>query len=142
MPTTNQMLESKYLKQSDLSSGPVRWTCAGVERANIAREGAAADYKWLLHFRESQKPLVLNNVNIQLAEQAFGSGDTDDWQGQAIVLYVDPNVMYQGKLVGGIRLRAPKVPSASAPPSKPLSQRPAQRAPQPPADDADQDLGF
>jgi hypothetical protein len=38
----------------------------------------------------------------------MGSDNTDDWIGKQIVLFVDPSVSFAGKIVGGIRLRAPK----------------------------------
>jgi hypothetical protein len=48
----------------------------------------------------------------------FNSEDTDDWTGKKIVLYNDPNVSYAGKIIGGIRVRAPKVKAAA--PVKPM----------------------
>ncbi len=72
--------------------------------------------KWCLTFSESDKPLVLNMTNIQLCERIFGSDDTDHWLKKKLVLYVDPNVSYAGKLTGGIRVRAPKPGSVPAPP--------------------------
>jgi hypothetical protein len=35
------------------------------------------------------------------------------------VLYTDPNVSYAGKIIGGIRVRAPKVKAAAPPPPPP-----------------------
>jgi hypothetical protein len=114
MPKTSEMRESKFLKQADVSS-PVLWTVQGCERHNVAKEGAEPEHKWCLSFQECDKPLVLNRTNIQLCERVFGSDDTDHWIGKKLVLYVDPNVSYGGELVGGIRVRAPKVKAAAAP---------------------------
>jgi hypothetical protein len=118
MPKTSEMRESKFLKQSDVGTA-VLWTVHGVERVNVAKEGAEPEYKWAMTFGESDKPLVLNSTNIQLCERIFDSDDTDDWANKKIVLYVDPNVSYGGKVVGGIRVRAPKKPAAAA--AKPVS---------------------
>lgn len=115
MPKTSEMRESKFLKQAEVSK-PVLWTVHGIEKVNVAKEGADPEYKWAMNFHESDKPLVLNAVNIQLAEKIFGSDDTDHWVNKRVVLYVDPTVMYAGKVVGGIRLRAPKQGSVAAPP--------------------------
>lgn len=52
--------------------------------------------------------MVMNSTNLQLAAQALGSDDTDHWIGKQVVLYNDPSVQFQGKLIGGIRIRAPK----------------------------------
>jgi hypothetical protein len=117
MPKTSDMRESKFLKKEDVGRG-VLGTIAGCVRHNVAKEGAEPEQKWCLTFQEIDKPLVLNATNVQLCEQIFGSDDTDDWVGKRIVLYTDPNVSYQGKLIGGIRVRAPK-PSAAAPPPPP-----------------------
>jgi hypothetical protein len=112
------MRESKFLKQSDVSA-PVLWTVEGCERHNVAKEGAEPEHKWCLAFQECDKPLVLNSTNIQLCERVFGSDDTDQWIGKKIVLYVDPNVSYGGKITGGIRVRAPKVKTNAVAPAPP-----------------------
>ena len=114
MPKTSEMRESKFLKQTDVGRGAL----ATVDRCvqmNVAKEGADPEMKWCLTFTDLDKPLVLNSTNIQLCEKIFGSDDTDHWHGKRVVLYTDPNVSFQGKLVGGIRVRAPK-PSAPPPP--------------------------
>jgi hypothetical protein len=106
MPKTSEMRESKFLKQGDIGKG-VLWTVNNIEKCNVAAEGADPEYKWGVSFKESDKPLVLNATNIQLLEKMLGD-DTDLWVNKHVVLYVDPNVMYAGKVVGGIRVRAPK----------------------------------
>lgn len=118
MPKIGQMLPSKFLKKEDLD-GPTLATVAGVQQQDVGTQDAP-DTKWTMTFEELEKPLVLNSTNIQLAAQALGSDDTDDWIGQKLVLYVDPNVSYAGKIVGGIRIRAPKK-QAQAPARKPVS---------------------
>ena len=114
MPKTSEMRESKFLKQTDVGRGALG-TVDKVVQMNVAKEGADPEMKWCLTFAEIDKPLVLNSTNIQLCEKIFGSDDTDQWHGKRLVLYTDPNVSFQGKLVGGIRVRAPK-PSAVPPP--------------------------
>jgi hypothetical protein len=118
MPKTSEMRESKFLKQSDIGKG-VLWTVHGVERVNVAKEGAEPEFKWAMNFSESDKPLVLNSTNIQLCERIFGSDDTDHWNGKKLVLYTDPTVSYGGKVVGGIRVRQPKPGSAAPTPPPP-----------------------
>jgi hypothetical protein len=120
MPKTSEMREKKFLKQTDVGKA-VLWTVQGCERVNVAKEGAEPEYKWALNFHESDKPLVLNSTNIQLCERIFSSDNTDDWNGKRLVLYVDPTVSYSGKVVGGIRVRAPKAgtPAAAPPPPPP-----------------------
>lgn len=117
MPKISEMRESKFLKKDDVGRGVIA-TIAGCQQHNVAMEGASPEHKWCLTFNELEKPLVLNSTNIQLCAQVCGSEDTDHWIGKRIVLYTDPNVSYAGKLIGGIRVRAPK-PGAAAPPPPP-----------------------
>jgi len=117
MPKIHEMLESKFLKKEDVGNG-VMWTITGCVQKNVAKEGADPEHKWVLTFAESEKPLVLNSTNIQLCQAIFASDDTDDWLHKAIVLYTDPTVSYQGKVIGGIRVRKPK-PRTAAPSAKP-----------------------
>ena len=111
---TSQMTSSKYLKQDDIGEGKLV-TIKGLRKANVAPDDEPVENKWTMLFEELEKPLVLNATNIQLTERACGSDDTDDWIGKQIVLYVDPNVSYGGKIVGGIRVRARKGSSKPAP---------------------------
>jgi hypothetical protein len=107
MPKISEMKESKFLKQIDVGVGML-CTVAAVTQENVAKQGADPEMKWCLVLEESDKPLVLNSTNIQLCAKVFNSEDTDDWTGKKVVLYIDPNVSYGGKIVGGIRVRAPK----------------------------------
>jgi hypothetical protein len=133
VPKTSEMRESKFLKQSDIGAGALM-TVTGCEPHNVAKEGAEPENKWCLQFEETDKPLVLNSTNIQLCEKIFGSDDTDDWIGKRIVLYTDPTISFQGKVVGGIRVRAPKTANKVAAPKA---------APKPVVEDLDEsDIPF
>lgn len=135
MPKTSEMRESKFLKKEDVGAGSLM-TIQSCEQYNVAKEGAPPENKWCLTFAETDKPLVLNSTNIQLCERIFGTDDTDGWLNQRIVLYTDPNVSYQGKVIGGIRVRAPKTVNRAAA-AKPV-------APPPPATEelVDDDIPF
>ena len=114
MPKISEMRESKFLKKEDVGAGMLM-TVEAVEQHNVAKEGAEHEMKWCMTFLESDKPLVLNSTNIQVCAKVFNSEDTDEWTGKKIVLYTDPNVSYAGKVVGGIRVRAPKVHKSATP---------------------------
>lgn len=107
MAKIGEMIESKYLKQSDVSDDTVV-TVQKVGKANIAREGDEPEYKWLVRFNEFPKPMVLNSTNIKRLAKACGSDDTDDWIGKQVVLYVDPDIEFGGNVVGGLRIRTHK----------------------------------
>lgn len=134
MPKIHEMLESKFLKKEDVGAG-VLLKIESVVQRNVAKEGAEPEMKWCLTFSDADKPLVLNSTNIQLCQQVFGSDDTDHWIGKQIVLYTDPNVSFQGKVIGGIRVRKPKLrtPPVAAPVAPP---------PAPVADDGDDEYPF
>ena len=123
MPKTSEMRESKFLKQTDVGRGALG-TIENCVQMNVAKEGADPEMKWCLTFSDIDKPLVLNSTNIQLCQKILNSDDTDFWVGKRIVLYTDPNVSFQGKLVGGIRVRAPKPSAAPPPPPPPVHEEP------------------
>ena len=114
MPNVNDLKRSKFLTQKDVAR-PILVTVAAYKEVNVAMEGAEPDEKWVLYFKEFDKPLVLNSTNGQLITAIVGSGEFEDWIGHKIVLYVDPNVSYGGQLKGGIRCRAPKGQTIPAP---------------------------
>lgn len=105
MAKIGEMIESKYLKQSDVEEDTTV-TIEKVGKANVAPKGEEAEYKWLVRFTELPKPMVLNSTNIKRLAKACGSDDTDDWIGKKVVVYVDPDVEFAGNVVGGLRIRA------------------------------------
>jgi hypothetical protein len=115
MAKTSEMIPSNYLKQSDFPEDYIV-TVVKVERKNIAMEGKPAEYKWLMSFREFDKPMVLNSTNIHAMEKACGSDDTDDWIGKEVIVYVDENVSFGGELVGGLRIKKHKAATAPVSP--------------------------
>lgn len=123
MPKLSEMLPSRFLKKDDAPK-PMLLTIADIEQVNVAPDGQPAENKWTMTFTELDKPLVMNSTNLHLAAAACGSEDTDQWMGKKIVLYHDPNVSFGGKLVGGLRLRAPKnqVNTPPAPMKKPAGK--------------------
>lgn len=127
MPRTSEMRDSKFMKQDEVGERGAKFTITGVAPHNVAKQGAEEENKWCLEFAESDKPLVLNQTNIQLCERIFGSDDTDQWIGKQLVAYADPTIQFQGKIVGGIRVRAVRQ-SAAAAAARPAA-RPAAPAP-------------
>jgi hypothetical protein len=58
------------------------------------------------------KPLGLNVTNKRILVAAYGD-ESDNWRGQPVEIYVDPNVTNsRGEIVGGIRLRIPRTAAA------------------------------
>jgi hypothetical protein len=117
MPRVNDMIESKYLKQSD-APDPVIVTVSKIGRINIAKEGDPPEEKWAVRFREFNKPMLLNSTNIKLLEKACGSDDTDEWIGKEVILYTDDSVSFGGQVVGGLRIRKQQAAPARKQPTQ------------------------
>ena len=101
----NEIKQSKYLTKNDVGNG-LDVTIRAIDQADLAMEGEPPEMKYVLHFQENIKPMVLNTTNAQLIAAVLGSEETDDWIGKRVCLYDEKTVMYAGKLVGGIRVRA------------------------------------
>lgn len=112
MAKIGEMIESKYLKQSDVDDD-TEVTVEKVGKGNIAKEGDEPEYKWMVKFREFKKPMILNSTNIKRLAKACGSDETDEWVGRTAILYVDPDIEFAGNVVGGLRIRAVKKGSKS-----------------------------
>lgn len=121
--------QSKFLTRADVGKG-ILATIREVFQENVAKEGAPEELRWCLSFDEYEKPMVLNSTNGQLIAQIIKSDETDNWKGHKIVLYDDPSVSFGGKLVGGIRVRAPRNQPAK-PAAAPAPATPPPRAQQP-----------
>jgi hypothetical protein len=122
----NEAFPSKYLKASDLQGRQVNVT---MNRA--AYEVIGDDRKLILYFQGKEKGMVLNKTNANNIAALYGQ-DTDDWQGQDVVLF-EAMVDFQGKTVPAIRVRGPSR-------NKP-SQKPTQQA-APQSDDMDDEIPF
>lgn len=103
-----EMKQSKYIKKEDVGQGKLV-TIADLQEQNVAMEDQPPELKWVMHFHEFQKGMVLNWTNVQLIAKALGTEETDEWKGKKIVLFEDANVSFGGKLTGGIRVRAARL---------------------------------
>lgn len=114
---------SKYLKKEDVGTGALA-TIRAVTMENVAMEGAPPDERAVLHFDELDKPMVLNNTNAQIIAAITNQSEEIEraWIGAVIVLYNDPSIMFRGKIVGGIRVRAPK-PGTKLPVKSPVEDQ-------------------
>lgn len=124
------LVPASFLQKEDFDR-PALLTIDRIEIKNVAPQGQPPENKGVIYFQEEDRGLVLNRTNAEIVGALYGK-DPDQWPGRKIVAFTDPNVSFGGKLVGGIRLRAPK-------------QQPAQPQPAAPAGgmaDLDNDLPF
>lgn len=104
MTKTSEMIVSKFLRKEDFDEDQI---CSIKDVHLEDMQGDKDEQRWVLYFRERDKGMVLNVTTIRVLEQAFGN-ESDDWIGKKVKVYVDPNVSFQGKVVGGLRLMPPK----------------------------------
>lgn len=112
MPKVSDMIQSKFLRKEDFEEDRVM-TIKNVKLEDMP--GDDGQQKWVLYFREEAKGMALNVTTIRVLEQAFGD-DSDQWIGNKVKVYVDPNVSFGGRVVGGLRLRTPKQGPKTPPP--------------------------
>ena len=98
---------TKFIQKSEVENG-VLVTIDKVTEENVAPDSQVEEIKYVIHFKEPHKPWAPGIETLELISQIAGSGTVDDWSGTILVLFVDPDVKFGGKKVGGIRCRAPK----------------------------------
>jgi len=118
VPKVSDMIVSKFLRKEDFDEDRVM-TIKTVKLEDMP--GDDGQQKWVLYFREEAKGMALNVTTIRVLEKAFGD-DSDNWVGKRVMVYVDPNVSFGGRVVGGLRLRPPKQAAASPPPKQEVEE--------------------
>lgn len=103
MPKVSELKDSKYIKKEDC---PLSLTISHVEQENMAMEGEGEDLRWVLHFEETPKGLVMNITNGEIMAENFGDDEMNNWRGRRVDLYNDRNVVYRGKRTGGVRVKS------------------------------------
>ena len=95
-----------FIKKEDLAAGPQRFTIQGVSKTTFgAKDGRPAEDVLQLEL-DDDRQFSLNKTNTKILIGAHG-GKTDGWISKSVILYVDPNVMFRGGLVGGVRVQIP-----------------------------------
>ncbi len=87
----------KFLKKDDVSEDGETHRIKKVREENVEQEGKAEKLKWVMYF-EDIKPLILNTTNINRCIQAFKTNESEEWEGQPIIVYSDPDVEFGGKV--------------------------------------------
>lgn len=112
MPKVSETYTGTYLNAAELTPLGQR-RHALVHGATVEEIGQDKGAKIVLSLTSAKglpwpKDVVLNKGNALQMQAAFGD-DTDDWLGKPIEIWAE-NVMFQGKLVPGIKIQ----PGASA----------------------------
>ena len=97
---------AKYLKKEDIPS-PVNTSILWIKEEEVTTPGKGTERRLVLYFDGLKKGLVLNTANAEALLEITGTDDTEKWADTPVQLYVDPDVTYGGKKIGGIRIRKP-----------------------------------
>jgi hypothetical protein len=136
---TGDAFPSTYLKQSDVGDRRLLLTVDRVEIQDVG-QGDQQEQKPCLYFAGHKKAMVLNRGNADAVTEIVGTDEMDDWSGHKVVIYVDRNVTYGGKRVGGLRISAP--PNGSKPAPKPKPAPPVEEALPGEFEASDEDVPF
>ena len=107
MPSVNDLKDSKFLTKEDADPA-IAVTITGWREMDVSMESQPTKLKYVLDFREVEKPLVPNNTNGQRIALLSDKDEFDDWIGFQITLFNDKMVEFGGKIVGGIRVHVPQ----------------------------------
>ena len=92
--------DSDWLKKDDVNYKGMNVTISAVTEELVGQE---KEKKLALHFRGDVKAMLLNKVNLRILAAMFGT-DTKEWMGEAVNVYNDPTVNFNGA-TGGLRIR-------------------------------------
>ena len=95
---------AKYLKKDDIPS-PVDTSILWIKEEEVTTPGKGTDTRVVLYFDGLKKGLVLNTANAETLLDITGTDEYEQWVDVPVQLYVDPDVTYGGKKIGGIRIR-------------------------------------
>ena len=95
-----------YLKKEDLSE-PLNTALLWVKEEKVTAPGKGTKTRLVAYFERLSKGLVLNTANAEALAELTGTDDYEKWADTPVQLYVDPDVTYGGKKIGGIRIRKP-----------------------------------
>jgi hypothetical protein len=98
--------DAQYLKKEDLPDA-VDTELLWVKEEKVTAPGKGAKTRLVAYFDRLTKGLVLNTENCLKLAEMTGTDDPNEWKDVALQLYVDPDVTYGGKKIGGIRIRKP-----------------------------------
>jgi len=111
MRSYDKYKNTKFIQKSEIENSPhgcILVTITNVTEENVAPESQSERIKYVIHFKENYKPWAPGVETLEVISHIAGIGNVDKWPGTKLVLYIDPNVSFQGKITGGIRCRAPK----------------------------------
>jgi hypothetical protein len=96
---------SRHLRAEDLPADEdTELTIRSYKKEDLRQDDQTV-WKWVVYFHGRAEGLALNKSNGQILCDKFGD-EMENWVGQTISLYVDPNIVFDGRRVSGIRIRS------------------------------------
>ena len=89
--------KSDQLNADDLIGGPITVTITN------ARSGESVSQPWIIEI-EGHRPYKPSSVNMRRVIATVFGRDPKKWIGQQMRLYRDPDALFKGEKVGGIRI--------------------------------------
>ena len=105
---------ARYLKKGDIPS-PINTSILWIKEEEVTAPGKGTETRLVLYFDGQKKGLVLNTANAEALAEITGTDDYEKWADTRVQLYVDPDVTYGGKKIGGIRIRKPTLVQVQVP---------------------------
>ena len=96
---------STYLTQQDVNELSLEERRVTIDHVEAEVVGKDKELKPVTYFKTLGKGLVTNMTNREKIAEIRRSKVMDDWPGTRIELYVNPDIGFGGKRMGGIRVR-------------------------------------
>lgn len=98
---------SPFLKSKDIKK-PVVVTITKVTEESFKGDDGKERKSVALHFKQLDQALVTCKESLAFLIDHFETDESNDWIGKDVELFFDADVKYQGKRIGGIRIREAK----------------------------------
>lgn len=98
------MFPSKYLRAADFKGKDVSMTISGVDSDELRMKDNSKEMKYIVHFDETDKMLVLNKTNAYAIADSLDELDALKWIGHKITLFPTTCPCF-GKTVDCIRVK-------------------------------------
>jgi hypothetical protein len=108
----SEMFPRKYLSGEDLNGKAWTLTIENVTTEKLSpRPGAPPEDKYIVHFKKTQRGMVLCRTLAYQISEALGSDDTAEWLNKRITIYPE-SITIAGKRRLAIRARAASAEAA------------------------------
>ena len=98
------MFPSKYLRAADFMGKSVTKTISKVDSEKLRMVDGSSTKKFIVHFEDTEKMLVLNKTNAYKIAEILDEKDAAKWLGKQITLYPTTCQAF-GKTVDCIRVK-------------------------------------